>query len=167
MIIRLTKAKSEKPGTLTCLRDDGTCTWQRSSVYLAYHDLIHYAVETTLGYGNAFLGLVAKGRDIDSFGTKNGVKDVYTAEEGWAESIAGAIQWPMASSGPPLPDEEIHTLLVKTCETQRIPTPSITSEQIGQIRKKVRTLHERWDRLPPGGVLELTFSSPHERTGDR
>jgi hypothetical protein len=157
MIIRLTKAKGDKPGTLTCLRDDGTTTWQRSTSYFAYHDLIHYAVETTLGYWNAFLGLVAKGRDLDSFGTKNGVKDVYTAEEGWAENIAGAIQWLTASSSPTLSNEEILTWLVKSAEAQAISPPCITAEQIGQIREKVRMLHARWDGLPPGGVMELTF----------
>ena len=157
MNIRMTKAKVNKPGALTCLRDDGSSTWQHSSAYLAYHDLVHYAVETTLGYGDAFLGLVAKGRDLDSFGTKNGVKDFYTAEEGWAEGIAGAIQWPMFSGGPFLSDEEVLHWLVKTCEANEANTPPITAEQIGRIREKVRMLHEQWDRLPPGGVMELTY----------
>jgi len=72
MIIRLSKGKNDKSGTLTCLRDDGSSTWQKSSDYFAYHDLIHYAVETTLGFRDAFLGLVAKGKGLDEFGTRNG-----------------------------------------------------------------------------------------------
>jgi len=157
MILRLTKPKGDKPGTFTCIRDDGSCTWQRSSDYFAHHDLIHYAVETTLGYGDAFLGMVAKGRDLDAFGTRNGVKDVYTAEEGWAEGIVGAIQWPTFSAGPSLSDAEVLAVLQQTCEAHAVPLPPITVEQIGQIRQKVRTLHEQWHRVPDGGVMELAF----------
>ena len=64
MVIRLTKGKGEKPGTLTCVRDDGTTTWQKSSEYFARHDLMHYAVETTLGYmedGDLFRESAGKG----------------------------------------------------------------------------------------------------------
>ena len=32
------------------------------------HDLIHYVVETTLGYREAFFGLLAAGWDIQDFG---------------------------------------------------------------------------------------------------
>jgi hypothetical protein len=39
------------------------------SPFFAYHDLAHYAVETTLGPGQAFLGLVASGWDLGDFGS--------------------------------------------------------------------------------------------------
>jgi hypothetical protein len=157
MVIRLSKGRNGGSRTLTCVRDDGTSTWQRSSDFFAYHDLIHYAVETTLGYREAFLGLVAQGRDLDSFGTRDGVKDVYTEQEGWAEGITGAVQWPMATGNPPMTDQDVWVSLVQTCEAHGAPPPPVTARQIGEIREIARELHRRWESVPEGGVMELTF----------
>lgn len=157
MVIRLSKSKKNHAVTLTCLRVDGSCTWQPSSDYFARHDLIHYAVETTLGYTQAFLGLVAGGKDLDAFGTKNGVRDAYTAEEMWAESLVGLLQWPAISGGLPLTDAELFAMLTKTCADNHCPVPPLTPEQLASIREKVRALHQQWDELPEGDTLALTF----------
>ncbi|MBV9849884.1 MAG: hypothetical protein JO250_09450 [Armatimonadetes bacterium] len=156
MTIRLTRGK-DGPDTLTCVRDDGSCTWQPSSEFFARHDLIHYAVETTLGYKSAFFGLVAVGRDLDSFGTKNGVKDVYTDEEGWAESLVGLLQWPSVGGGPPLDDEALEDMLQTACANGKTPTPAVTPQQLARIRADVSALHRHWERVPPGESLELRF----------
>src|SRR6266498_3214327 len=142
MIIRLSKGKKDKPPTLTCVRDDGTCTWQRSSEYFAHHDLIHYAVETGLGYREAFLGLVAAGKDLDAFGTRNGVKDVYTLQEGWAEALVGLLQLPAGEGGALLSDQELIDQLAKICAENGVPAPPIAADQLGRIRAQFRTLHE-------------------------
>ena len=103
MIIRFTKGDG-KPDVMTCVRDDGSVTWSPVGASVgAHHDLRHYAVETTLGYTQAFFGLLASGRDIQSFGTKDGVKDHYPEEAMWAEWIVGVLQFP-AVSGHPLTD---------------------------------------------------------------
>ena len=158
MLIRFAKGKKNKPDTLTCVRADGSCTWEPSHVGIK-HDLIHYAVETTLGYQEAFFGLVAGGRDMSAFGTKNGEKDVYTAEEGWAESIVGLLQWPSVGGGLPLSDAELLALLTQSCTDAGIPAPAVTTKQRGQIRTQVRDLHQRWDELPDGEALELFFDA--------
>src|SRR5690348_5973925 len=155
MIIRLSKGKRDKPPTLTCVRDDGSSTWQRSTDYFAYHDLVHYAVETTLGYKNAFLGLVTQGRDLESFGTRNGIKDTYTQEEGWAEEIASAIQFPAYSGSPAMSDAECLDVLAHSCAGRGTPMPPITADQLGQIRALARDLHRRWAQVPEGETLEL------------
>ena len=157
MLIRWVRGESEKQGTMTCLRADGSSTWQKSTDYFVYHDLVHYAVETTLGYRQAFLGLVAQGRDLDSFGTQNGVRDTYTPEVYWAEEIAAIVQLPDYSGGPPLTDAELHTLLMEGCEARGVVPPAITTEQLGTIRACARELHARWAQIPEGGVLELIF----------
>lgn len=157
MVIRWAKSKKNHAVTLTFLRNNGSCTWQVSSDYFARHDLIHYAVEFTLGYMQAFFGMVAQGRDVDDFGTKNGVRDVYTTEEKWAESLVGLLQWPVVSGGPALNDEELFAMFAKTCEDSGCPVPRLTSEQLARIREKVRLLHQQWDELPKGETLELVF----------
>jgi hypothetical protein len=52
--------------------------------------MLHYVVETTLGFREAFFGLIAQGRDIASFGTRDGKKDTYTQEEGDAELLVAS-----------------------------------------------------------------------------
>lgn len=155
MIIRFAKenrsSNDGKPHTLTCRRDDGSQTWQPSSEFFVRHDLVHYAVETVLGYTEAFLGLVARGKDLDAFGTRNGVKDVYTFEEGWAEIIVSLLQWPWPS------DDAFFDALAITCANGGIPLPPLTPAQLARIRAEVTLLHEEWERFSKGGILERTF----------
>ncbi|HZT42024.1 MAG TPA: hypothetical protein VFA07_07530 [Chthonomonadaceae bacterium] len=155
MLLRFTRGKNDKPDTLTCVREDGSSTWEPSKVGIP-HDLLHYAVETTLGYRNAFYGLVAGGRDIASFGTKNGVKDVYSDEELWAESIVGMLQWP-AMGGSRLSEAESLALIENHFEEHGQPVPPLTVEQLVQIRMKARELLRQWGELEEGEVLELRF----------
>lgn len=157
MILRFVKGREGRPDILTCVREDGSCTWQRSSSFFVRHDLIHYAVETTLGYTEAFLGLVARGRDLDDFGTKSGVKDSYTVEEGWAESIVGAVQWPSLDGDPAIRDADWAEMLAETCRRQEFPVPPVTEGQIARIRVRVDSLHAQWDALPEGAVMDLVF----------
>ena len=156
MRICFTRRKKGKPDTLTCNRDDGSSTWESSKVGIP-HDLLHYAVETTLGYRNAFYGLVAGGRDIASFGTKNGMKDVYTEEAQWVEFIVGLLQWPAVGGGPPIPDAEFFTSLEGYAKEHGLTAPSITPSQLAEMRAKARELHCQWAELEEGGVLELPF----------
>ena len=149
MIVRFTKGQ-DRPDTLTCVRDDGSSTWEPSKVGVR-HDLIHYAVETTLGYRDAFFGMVAGGRDIADFGTKNGRKDVYTPEEGWAEHLVGLLQWPAVGGGTGLDDEALNAF-----QTQ-YGAPPVPAEQLARIRAEIGALSARWAAIPPGGTLELVF----------
>lgn len=155
MVIHFTKNNrrrdDDKPHTLTCRRDDGSQTWQPSSEFFVRHDLVHYAVETVLGYNEAFLGLVARGKDLDAFGTRNGVKDVYTFEEGWAETIVGLLQWFWPS------DDALFDALATACANGGIPVPPLTPAQLARIRAAVTALHAEWERLPEGAVLERAF----------
>ena len=58
--------------SLTCVRADGTSTWQTpkgaQGHFFAQHDLTHYAVETALGCRRGFYGLLADGWNITDFG---------------------------------------------------------------------------------------------------
>jgi hypothetical protein len=156
VIIRFAKGKNGKPPTLTCTRDDGSATWQTSSDFFIRHDLIHYSIETTLGYRQAFFGLIAGGRGIQDFGTRNGVKDNYTQEAGWAEGLAGMIQFPI-ETGTPLTSEECLAWVRRLYADYNQSGPDVTTEQIEVIRARITDLHARWDALPEGAALELSF----------
>jgi len=160
MMIRFTKGV-ERPDSLTCVRDDGSRTWSAVGRTVGVrHDLIHYAVETVLGYREAFFGLVAAGRDIHSFGTKHGIKDSYPLEAQHAEQLVGLVQWPAMSGGPALTDDELLSLLADTCSLHNLPMPPVTTAQLTAIRAEARVLHRRWDQLAPGNHLDLVFPVP-------
>ncbi len=142
---------------LTCIRADGSVTWQASTPFFALHDLYHLAVESVLGYYQAFYGLLAAGREIDSFGTRNGEKDTYTAEEMWAESIVGFLQWPEVGGGPPLSSTEVLQQLTSTFQNSPYGVPPITADQVQQIRRVASTLHTLWVDVAAGEQLELPF----------
>jgi hypothetical protein len=158
MLIRLTKAKNEgKQDRLTCVRDDGSQTSWPLSSHFAQHDLLHYVVETTLGLKEAFFGLIAKGREIDSFGTQDGQKDVYTKDEGDAELIVGLLQTQMRSGGTQS-NAEFWKMLTLTCEKRNWPMPqAFSDEQLDDIKQKISDLEGKWQRLPAGEWLELVF----------
>jgi len=157
MIVKLKKQTATASGTLTCIRSDGSITWQASSAFFAEHDLYHFAVESVLGYNQAFFGLLAAGRDIDSFGTRNGAKDTYNAEEMWAESLVGCLQWPQVGGGEPLSTAEVLQQLTVTFQNSSLGIPPITSEQVQKIRNLARALQSRWAQLGAGEILELRF----------
>src|SRR4030081_1482229 len=71
IVIRIKKGKDGRT-TLSCIRADGTTTWQRQEGAQAApdprHDLTHYAVETALGHRQGFYGVVSAGWDFSDFG---------------------------------------------------------------------------------------------------
>ena len=66
MLIQLKKGR-DGPSTLSCLRSDGSRTWAKEHPFFPLHDLRHYAVESVLGFDEAFFGLIAAGWEIDDF----------------------------------------------------------------------------------------------------
>ena len=67
MIIRM--KKTGEGVVLACLRDGGEPEIQRTGHggFFALHDLLHYSVETTLGFDEGFFGLMASGWSFDDF----------------------------------------------------------------------------------------------------
>src|SRR5258708_6289161 len=58
---------------LRCLRRDGSATWQhheKQAHFFSFHDLSHFAVETTLRSRSGFYGLLADGWEISDTGGK-------------------------------------------------------------------------------------------------
>jgi hypothetical protein len=156
MIVRFTKG-GNKPDALTCIRDDGSQTWSPVGAGVGVvHDFTHYAVETTLGCTEAFYAMVAAGRDIESFGTKNGRKDVYPVEAIQVEHLVGLLQLSFVS-GNPFTTPEILDLLAAESANSGIPMSDLTDSQIDAAREKFQTLFARWSALAPGESIDLPF----------
>ena len=155
MVVRITKARhAERPHTLTCFRDDGTSCGQRSHDFFIRHDLTHFAVESVLGYREAFYGLLNQGWDFSTFEEREpGSAKVRSMplEAGKAECLAGAFDVELTAG--PQPNETIAALFAE----YGIAAPEITVESIARIRARRDDLLARWHALSPGESMELQF----------
>ena len=154
MQIRFTKGK-DKPDTLHCIRADGSETWTRlKNGFGALHDLAHYAVETTLGFDQAFFGLLAQGRSIEEFAETDDRS--WVGEQGMVtETIVMTLQYETAHVAAP---ETFFEMVDEACRGLGIATPAaLTPEALAAMRERYSALLMQWATTPPGGRLELDF----------
>jgi hypothetical protein len=156
MVVQFTK-HSDKAPTLTCIRNDGSTTWFRAGhngEFFVAHDLLHFAVESILGYSTAFYGMVAAGRDLNDFGSQNGVPDErkYSAEALKAEHIVGLIQVLF----PPGVAVD-HAVFSNANETFAINLHDINEAQLTRIHTKWCQLIDRWHSTTHEVPLRLEF----------
>jgi len=161
MIIQFKKYR-DKQSTLTCIRSDGTRTWDKLQVDFELHDLAHFAIETELGFTNAFYGLLAKGYNIQDF-------------------LLPVEQRPQALISKNLPVESLQTehianlLLIDhfqknigsdfidqlkgMLKEDGLAFPEIlTQERLEKINNSFEELISKWNALEEEGMLELTFN---------
>jgi hypothetical protein len=160
LLIRI-KKKTDGAAALSCVRADGTTTWQRQEGQLGrffpLHDLTHYAVESVLGLPRAFYGLLAEGWDITDFG-KPGTKERIPSDATFAELIVGYFDLERATSGIGNAEEFNEKVDAYYRDRGLSTTPlRLSDEQLGRIRQLRAELFVRWSALPPGDALELTF----------
>ncbi len=156
MVIRFCKGDKGRD-TLVCVRDDGTSTWSKLTDRFIYHDLTHYVVETTLGFREAFYGLIAQGWDIETFTAVDpatGQRPQLPTEAIQAESFVVLFQ---SQSWSSVSNAEILALLEMACTANDTSTPHVAPEQIDTMRQRLRNCRQRWEQIPAGGALELPF----------
>jgi len=161
------KRHPDGSASLTCLRANGTSTWQlqNGSLGLVFppHDLTHYAVETTLGYGNGFYGLIAQGWDIADF-AKPWPKGTIPVEAQEVELIVGFFDTERRSFTEMTETEfndHAERYLAARKSTKPVAAlltaPHLSQEEIESVRRCRGDLLSRWARLAPGESLELAF----------
>ena len=165
MLIRL-KHHSDGSASLTCVRDDGTSTWQRQNGMLGVvfppHDLTHYAVETTLGYRKGFYGLIAEGWEIGDF-AKPWPRGPIPAEAREVELIVGFFDTERRSLAR-MTEEEFNDHAERYVAAQRSTkanslgsAPRLSAAQIDAVRAARGDLLARWSAVSPDESLELQF----------
>jgi hypothetical protein len=137
-------------GVLRCTRADGTVAWQKQAKHAAYfslHDLTHFAVETTLGYGRGFFGLLAEGWGFEDI-TGKGPRGKLPDEALEVESIVGLFD-----------RERFSRVLLSAAEFSEFSPRALTEGEIVRVRAVRAELFKRWSEVPPGGSLRLLFGS--------
>lgn len=155
LIIKIRK-NADGSAILSCLRADGSVTWQRQTGvqgrFFPIHDLTHYAVETVLGHRRGFYGLVAEGWNVTDFGAP-WPRGRIPADADPSELIvgfldaerAGGVEWPASDLN----------------DTLRLHNPGagwqVSQGQLNEIRAVRADLLLRWEALPASESLELGF----------
>lgn len=161
MIIQFKKNRS-KPSVLNCIRKDGTNTWTKIQNEFEIHDLAHYAVETVLGFDNAFYGLLAKGFSIQDFELPKDqrpealVPSNLPQQALQTEHIVNLLTTVTVSpehSG----FEFIHELKVILEESNLDFPDNLTPKSLEDIFTCFYDLNAKWKSLEEGGILELMF----------
>lgn len=148
MQIVFTKGK-DKFDRMQIMRGDGAveridCPRQR----IIPHDLVHYAVESTL----AKRGFLARVRDGERADTRmrgeaesDGVERLVEVTQGdaWSGGTSSAV--------------DMMDLYRVTCEARECPMLAITKADIDAIRKRMAELTAEWDALAVGQSLSLTM----------
>jgi len=159
MLIRFRKAKHEQDRhTLTCIRGDGSVIGMNSTEFFVLHDLGHFAIESELGFGYAFFGLLAAGWDLSSFEER--APDSRKArplplEAMQAEVLAGLLD--LSRANPELGSEELLEVLASLDAAEGGKRPALTPDQLNRVRETHRLLLQRWQEVGPGEQLELEF----------
>jgi hypothetical protein len=163
LVVQLTK-RADGGVVLRCVRRDGTATWQRQvgghAMWFPFHDLRHFAVETTLGFTQGFYGLVADGWDIDDTGGK-GARGPIPPEAGVVEHLVGLLDRERMGGAPPLSAEYVNAHLTNVGQIgvrgRTMTVRPLTDAELDAVRAEADRLHEAWAVLPEGETLELVY----------
>lgn len=156
MLIRLLK-KRDGTNVLSCVRADGTSTWQHQrGDFFAPHDLTHFAIETTLGLQHAFYGLLASGWDMTDFGAP-WPRGPLPPDALWTEHLAGGFDVERASGVQTNADELNAWLVTAFANNGVVLHRAVTEEELARIRVTAQSLIAQWRAVARGKALELTF----------
>ena len=159
MVIRIKKGKDGRTA-LSCIRADGTTTWQRQeggqAAFFPRHDLTHYAVETTLGLREGFYALVASGWDFTDFG-RPWPRGPLSPKANISELIVGAFDFERRS-GELATAREINQKVDEYCREKSLSDcPQVTEDDVARVRAKRAELFAMWEAVQPGDALEIPF----------
>ena len=160
MIIEFAKRKDGRT-VLKCIRDDGSSTWQRNenqqARFFPVHDLLHYAVETELGFAQGFFGLIAVGWNIDET-TGKSPRGALPNEALEVEHLVSSFtaEW---NSDAGWSSADFNEQAAKFAETKGLPAPRpLSDDELTRVRTCFNKLTARWRDLPAGQTLTLDFS---------
>lgn len=144
---------------LACVRADGSsCEVDLPRQGILPHDLIHLWVESRLGLSDGFIGLVAKGADIDYAGKElhRHVDPELQMQAGQAESVVEALQSQLWSGQ--FEEAMFHYGLAQACQMRAVAPPDLEGISVKEdLFLPLLRLGEAWNALPAGADWRLAF----------
>lgn len=166
MRIEITKGRTDDGIRIT--RANGTVALTRFPKKGPFpHDLVHVAVEDTLGLRNAFWGMIAGGRHPEeiaalasalghSSAAKAHVPDPSIIELIQAERLVECFEaeiW-----GGPAALEDLQSVADAAFSTSLVPRLVLSEADVAAIRGRLSDLQAEWNSLPPGGTLACDWA---------
>jgi hypothetical protein len=159
VIVEFAKRKDGNT-VLRCIRDDGSTTWQRNenqhARFFPLHDLVHYAVESELGFGEGFFGLLAAGWNIDET-TGKSARGALPHEALEVEHFVSSFmaEW---NSEAEWSASDFNAQAAAFAQARNFPAPrTLTDEELARVRHRFKELASQWRDLPDGETLRLEF----------
>lgn len=151
LTIELKKTKDGRP-SLACVRADGSRTWARVHPFFPTHDLTHCAVESVLGFDEAFFGLIASGWEVDEFAAPGASKRT-PAQALCAEHVVGHLERGVAATAA-----DLNAAIAATAAEAGVrPCVQVSEVQLAAIRAlRSRLVHE-WIDLGAGDTMRVAF----------
>lgn len=161
MRVRFTKSAPADPADrLICIRADSTLTeaaLPRQGILP--HDAFHFVVETTLGWPDAFFGVIAGGAELDRLTAELHGADARRTcpvrvrqSEALVECLQ-ANQWGGATAAT-----QFKKILGEACRRRGVEAPAIDATTLTKLREAIRAFGAAWRPLNPGQSLERTFA---------
>jgi hypothetical protein len=159
MIIEFAKQR-DGSAVLRCTRDDGSVSWQKQegkyAAFFPLHDLMHYAVETELGFRRGFYGLIAEGWEIaETTGkTPRGALPNETLEVEYLVSAFSAER----AGGDASAAAEFNDLAATFALAKEMPNPrELADHELARVRSRFNELAMQWRALPLDATMQLAF----------
>jgi hypothetical protein len=151
--------KADKYDSLRCLRSDGSSTSMAMPRQgILPHDLIHFVVESALGFTDAFLGMVAKGADmqfvmqqVHELGSPMN-RDQAAQAEAAVESLQAQL-WSGVFDA-----EAFFAGMEAACAMRNAAAPNLGGINLERdLYKAALALSAHWQQVPFHGEMELKF----------
>ncbi|UZR99226.1 hypothetical protein [Chondrinema litorale] len=150
-----------KPVSFKCTRPDKSSTYM-----LIFHPfnferkLIHYAIESVLGFNHAYFGLLSKGYSLKDFETpllfkNNMLKPANLPVQAIQSEILAGLFHVELNDNTEI--EDFLSIAKITFEVQQIKFPKLSKKQIAEVREKIIQLLVQWKKLQTGEILLLEF----------
>lgn len=145
-----------KPHVISYQRDNGSITWMHADDYFVRHDLSHYALEKTMEYTTAFMGMLNKGMDVKDFEDREKRLQIPMTDEAYAaENMANLFLVELAQGN----FDDFNTVAGAAFESMKAPFEfqPLPGDKIETIRRQLKQLLSEWRTLAAGQTLSLTI----------
>jgi hypothetical protein len=155
-LIATRRGRTDKYDDLLCVRRDGSttgCAMPRQGILP--HDLVHYVVESVLGWRHAFYGMIGAGADIGpAMEQAHDPGNAALADQAiHAEAVVESLQAQLWSGAfdAAMFDEGVRT----ACTSRGRSVPALPAGIGRQLFDTVLELDAKWQQVPWHGTLEL------------
>ncbi|HVM88108.1 MAG TPA: hypothetical protein VMT76_07950 [Puia sp.] len=146
-----------KPHIILYKRDNGSETWMKADDFFVHHDLSHFALEKTLHYTTAFMGMINSGMDIKEFEDREKRKQlIVTGEAVFAENMANLFLIEIFQGRFNDFNETVRESFKQM--NGKTDPPLLQQHQIDAVRNYILQLINQWKMLPAGQSMKLIYN---------